>query len=568
MKVSSPFSTLHSFDSLDDEQSSHDPPTLSSDQAIALASKMRRGLEPLIKDRSWRFQSYKDCFKHSHAVSWALENVDPDEGRAVEVLNELVDMRLVSHVVDPTKKFRVGENRRLYFKMNNELLDDEFESGNKTDTLVANRLGSSSNNNNNNNNNTQSLEAKLEGLQHVLTETTQELHNVHGKLEMMHQQVMSLASQQLSIFLMVLVLYGYVTIVAMLPSTSDSVRRWWTVPGLAATIVLLMALRCGLKLCIYIWNNDESRMIPMETISTADESVAAGNAVSVVKDTTSYERQSSLTAMLSKSIGSIVGAGRKSSKSLSDGKKTTILMRQPYSLPDVETWPHRPLFVCLNTPVSPNLRVPKYGLGPLPLGQPFRFSSDLFEGVCLIRIKQSNSDDTKGDEEYFSGRKRIFQSIVQGRFKEEGIRVSDVLTGHEFARPLKNLPHPWVLRTASSFIGKVAPGSNVVVHTDQPKVEAILAGSSQNVRGGELVSCADEPGNEPNITCRTIQEDCSVFGGVFKEGNVSASRRKRLFSHPEKSNKYSFDTETTYTFEFFQNLFDANTYSLDLGFAK
>jgi hypothetical protein len=117
---------------------------------------MRTGLEPLIKDRSWRFQSYKDCFKHSHEVSWALENVDPDEGRAVEVLNELVDMRLVSHVVDPTTKFRVGENRRLYFKMNKELLENEFESGNKTDTLVANRLGSSSNNNNNNNNNTHS----------------------------------------------------------------------------------------------------------------------------------------------------------------------------------------------------------------------------------------------------------------------------------------------------------------------------------------------------------------------------------------------------------------------------
>ena len=85
----------------------------------------------------------------------------------------------------------------------------------------------------------------------------------------------------------------------------------------------------------------------METISTADESVAAGIAVSVVKDTTSYERQSSLTAMLSKSIGSIVGAVRKSSKSLSDGKKTTILMRQPYSLPDVETWTKKTHLVIL-----------------------------------------------------------------------------------------------------------------------------------------------------------------------------------------------------------------------------
>jgi hypothetical protein len=130
--------------------------------------------------------------------------------------------------------------------------------------------------------------------------------------------------------------------------------------------------------------------------------------------------------------------------------------------------------------------VPHYGLGACPLGKPFKFSSNLFEGTCLIRIKDSNSDDRNGDSEYFSGRKRIFQSVVQGRFKKEGLHVSDVLTGHEFSRPLKHLPHPWILATASNFIGRVAPGSNVVVHTNQPLVEAILAGTSQAVRGGEL----------------------------------------------------------------------------------
>ena len=78
----------------------------------------------------------------------------------------------------------------------------------------------------------------------------------------------------------------------------------------------------------------------------------------------------------------------------------------------------------------------------------------------------------------------------------------------------------------------------------------------------------DEPGNEPNITCRNIEEDCSVFGGIFSKGNVSVSRRKRLFSHPDRCKKYVFDKETVYTFEFFQSLFDATTYSLDLGFAK
>jgi len=78
----------------------------------------------------------------------------------------------------------------------------------------------------------------------------------------------------------------------------------------------------------------------------------------------------------------------------------------------------------------------------------------------------------------------------------------------------------------------------------------------------------DEPGNEPDITCRDIQEDCSVFGGVFTKGSVSVSRRKRLFANSAKCKDYVFDTETVYTFDFFQNIFDAQSYSLDLGFAK
>lgn len=77
----------------------------------------------------------------------------------------------------------------------------------------------------------------------------------------------------------------------------------------------------------------------------------------------------------------------------------------------------------------------------------------------------------------------------------------------------------------------------------------------------------DEPGNEPNIMTRDIQEDCSIFGGVFTK-EVSTSRRKRILSNPEKAKQYTFDTETIYTFEFYQNLFDANSYALDLGFTK
>lgn len=105
-----------------------------------------------------------------------------------------------------------------------------------------------------------------------------------------------------------------------------------------------------------------------------------------------------------------------------------------------------------------------------------------------------------------------------------------------------------MLQTATNFIGKVSPGARIEAHTDQPFVEAILGGSSQIIRG-------DMPGQEPNVTSRNLEEDCSVLGEVF-DGEVTASKRKRLLSNSKTNQPYSFDTDTVYTFEFYQNLFD------------
>ena len=112
--------------------------------------------------------------------------------------------------------------------------------------------------------------------------------------------------------------------------------------------------------------------------------------------------------------------------------------------------------VCLNSSVSLCLNVPNHGQSSCPIGVPFDFSSELFEGQIIIRLKYCNSDNINGDATYFEGRKRIFQSVVQGRFKER-VSVSDVLTGHEFAKPLKNLPRPLILKMATALASKVSP---------------------------------------------------------------------------------------------------------------
>lgn len=485
--VASRQSSDYSFDSIDNHISSL--PEISRDEAVGLAKALHQGLQPHIKDRMYRFKSYKACFKHSQALSWAIKNISKDEMVAVQRLNELIDWGLVCHVVDPAKRFRVKECRRLYFRIVDDALNEEQQLCNQVGTshdrhrnhnlqLIRNSSGKDDN--------LKAMQSKVDGLDHVLEETVKELNAANGRLELMHQRVCTLVSQQLSLYGLVFMLLVYN--LHELSPWHTSFGPWFSSKGCLAAFLIIMLGRCSLAFSTSWSLSDYTRIVAVEMVeeeSTSEESTPS----TIISKT--YTDRPSFTRIVSERLGVVVG--KKSTRAQAAAReKNIILSRESYSLPAVETWPHRPLLVCVNTPVSINIKVPHYGLGPCTLGKPFKFSSDLFEGTCLIRIKESNSDDILGDSNYFSGRKRIFQSVVQGRFKEEGLRVSDVLTGHEFARPMKNLPHPWILKTASNFIGRVAPGSRVVVHTDQPYVEAILAGTSQAVRGGEIaVDCTN-----------------------------------------------------------------------------
>ena len=475
-----------SIDSFDD--TSDLPSPLSHQDAVQLAQDMHQGLQPHIKDRMYRFKSYKSCFKHTHAITWAIENIDSDKRIAVQRLNELIDWGLVSHVVDPTKRFRAKETRTLYFRINQSALCEQRECQHERQEVANQCIDANSSTREIRLYSSQidQMQTKIDGLDHILNETVNELNAANGRLELMHQKVCTLVSQQMSLFGVVSLLAIW-NISQMVSSISIS-NAWFDQHGCFTALLAILLSRCGLRI-LNSWSLLDNTLIASPEVIQEEETASQYTAPSRVVRT--YTKKPSFTKRVSERFGAIVRT--KSSKRLSTiGESSVVLARESYSLPDVETWTHRPLLICVNTPVSINLKVPHYGLGPCPLGKPFKFSSDLFEGTCLIRIKDSNSDDTYSDSEYFAGRKRIFQSVVQGRFKEDGLRVSDVLTGHEFSRPLQNLPHPWVLKTASNFIGRVAPGSNVVVHTDQPFVEAILAGTSQAVRGGKF-QCLRRP---------------------------------------------------------------------------
>ena len=553
MTISKSNSTPHA---LDDDGTQHsnwnDPSPLRFQDAVDLARRMRTDLRPHTKDRKWRFKSYSECFKATHAIEWAHDNRGADESIAILRLNQLIDYGLLHHVVDPSKKLRVRETRTLYFRIiNDEDLDRKEIAMNTACSAAPIINGNIRSSTNFGCDDIIAIEKQLKNIDHILQQTVKELDDARGKLEVTNQQVLELVSQQIYMFGMLLFMYVYLC--ASWITLSDGMN--WTEIGFAATLFLPMIR--GYR-CITIWSGAGMRTSPIETMIAVqhDDSSVDCSLIETSKSFSRTQATNTLTAFLSKSMRSM--SDFKPLRRLSTyGRKSVVIMRDESSLPHVETWQHRPLFICANTPVARNVTT-KYGAGSIPLGIPFKFASDVFEGTCLIRIKGSASDNPIDDNGYFSGRKRIFQSVVQGQFKEK-VLASDVMTGHEFSRPFRNLPHPFILRTATNFFSKIAPGANICIHTDAPYLEATLMGTSQTVRG-------DEPGNEPNIACHDIHEDCSVLGGVFTKGGVPASRRKRLFANPDRCRAYMFDTDTVYTFEFYQNLFDAQSYSLDLGF--
>jgi hypothetical protein len=525
---------------------------LNVQEAVALARQIRFDLEPKTKDRKWRLKSYADCFTGKHVLQWAMEHVSSDEYVSVSTLNQLIAYGLLVHVVDPTKKIRVGETRTLYFRIaSTEVLDRESNLS----TLIA----ASGSNNGHLIEDLATIHKQVMDIDHTLQRTVKQLNYTRGKMDVIHQEVLGLISQQISTFVVI-----FINLICVLVHSHNNNKSGY-ISATALAITMIVSTHYCWR-CINLWSTldlDDRGMMPIETIVVDYEDGSESYDLDTpLVENSNNTRRRSIAAVIQNSFKfARLNSLRRGSSSMNNDTTTIVRARDEYSLPNVNEWVHRPLLICANTVAIPTMitDTPNNN-GYLPLGIPFNFSSDLFEGLCLIRVKGANSDAIEEDAKYFSGRKRIFQSIVQGRFKEE-VNVSDCMTGHEFTRPLKNLPHPIILKTATNLLGRFQPGATICVHTDQPYISATLLETTQIFRG-------DQPGNEPNIANHNIQEDSSILGGIFATDTIPASRRKRIFSNPSTCPNVTFDTETVYTFEFYQNSFDAQSYSLDLGFTK
>lgn len=190
-----------------------------------------------------------------------------------------------------------------------------------------------------------------------------------------------------------------------------------------------------------------------------------------------------------------------------------------------------------------------------------KIESDVFVGELLIRV--AGLDDT--DTEYFKGKRRKSQILIQGRFKRL-LRSSDFLTGQRFNRKFTNIPASWMIEKAFNIVKYMSPLLIAEPFCDKPYFYAPIIHASQTMR-------VDMPSNAPSMISElAIMEDTRLFGKPFDNGDIgdlgtSAScRRKYIAKHPELMDKIHFDPKYVYTFQFYDHILDLVSFSLDFGF--
>lgn len=222
---------------------------------------------------------------------------------------------------------------------------------------------------------------------------------------------------------------------------------------------------------------------------------------------------------------------------------------------DVPSWRHGPLFIKPGQRESFSI-LDHSPNEPVPIGVPVEFTSEIFQGKILFRFCNVPSDDMEGCEAYFQGRARKYQTVIQGRFKEN-VAVDQLVGGNHQQKPLKMSMPKFIVRRLESFVSLLAPGLEVDLTSDKPYIRSLLAG------GMCQILRVDQPGKEPNMCDIDLKEETSL---LFPQNckKTAAARQKHL-SKPKHARKYSYEKDHVYTFEFYGDRIDYKTLHSNMG---
>lgn len=217
--------------------------------------------------------------------------------------------------------------------------------------------------------------------------------------------------------------------------------------------------------------------------------------------------------------------------------------------PHPSTWPTRPVYLVAEDGVD--IDALEDG-APLPLGRRVRFETPAFSGTFFLRLRDNNPHPVGSFEHnahvaYFAGRKRLYQLVVQGRFKERGLAFSDVVLGDVYDRPMKGVPSGRLFRAIKKVVESITPGMVFDIgDRRRPKVLAPIGGA-QTMR-------VDLPGQEP-AEYSNIVESTGLLGAF----DSAEERRKRL-GNPTTARQYRIDPGHVYTFEVYDSTMDFGNY--------
>lgn len=210
-------------------------------------------------------------------------------------------------------------------------------------------------------------------------------------------------------------------------------------------------------------------------------------------------------------------------------------------------------------------------LNALPMnGCAVPFDGPLFSGNLKSRMvgvssrQAGDADNRMSNQEYFQNRSRQYQWSVQGRFKKR-TRFDKVVTGQDFGRPFRNAPSSRVVKRGLDLLKHKLPETfDCDLLSDEPRFEHPLLAGCQYFRidrpedmerhsGDDFYGMGDD-GN--------IIEDTSLLGdeSVPQDGVA----RRKYFSKSSNLDRYYFEPDLVYTFDFFANFFSPVRHRLEL----
>lgn len=246
-----------------------------------------------------------------------------------------------------------------------------------------------------------------------------------------------------------------------------------------------------------------------------------------------------------------------STKQHSSSKAKQVLLK--YTNPEQE-WPNYPLLIRRSSDMlAKHLTTAEREvlLEPLRLHRKelsvVDFENEYFIGKAYLIF--NNLPDTNQD--LFRGKKRQFQTIIQGKFKQS-IPFTNLYIGQAYNEQPPQPPSSWLL----NGIVKLIPSAQMRLIGNRPYLLSPLMATMQHI----VISNA---GEEPDIMNLDLEDDVTLLNDEYLLScNNNSIKRKKYFSRRRNLAMYATDLNVVYTFDFFAKQVNFNTFQLEVGIFK